>query len=101
MLRIAQQQQKDTDKPDHDRDQKAPAEALLAKNEDLERDGDERQRCLEHGGEARRHVLFCPEHRAIRDHEHQRTNRQQTAPLFAGGTRTSTKTHHGVEQGAG
>ena len=88
-------------KPNRDRDQKAPAEALLAKYEDLQPDGDERQGCLEHGGEAGRHVLLCPEHGAIRDHEHQRADHYQAAPLFARRARAPAKTHHGVEQGAG
>ncbi len=91
MLGIVQQQQEDAHKPNRDRHQKAPAEALLAKNKDLEPDSDERQGRLEHGSKAGRHVLLCPEHCAIRDHEHQRANHHQTAPLFARGPRAPAK----------
>ncbi len=83
MLGIVHQQQENTHEPNRDGDQKAPAEALLAKNKDLEPDGDERQRRFEHRSEAGRHVLLGPEHGAICDHEHQHAKHGQTSPLFA------------------
>src|ERR1700733_11378636 len=98
MLRVMQQQQEDTHESNRDRHQKAPAEALLTKDEDLKGDSDERQRGLENRGEAGGHILLCPENRAIRNHEHERADGEETAPLCAHRTRTATEAHDGVKQ---
>ncbi len=101
LLAAGNEENRNTDEAENRCDGQHRAHALLAQDEHLENQGENRQGCGQDRDDAGGHVLFCPEERPVFGDEHEERHDGEAAPLFCGRRGFAFGAHEGVEQDAG